>query len=447
VSSRLARAILVGLFLGGTVGLAVAAPGDATFASSPQGVTSMEMLGHLLGKLNNSIARLADNGWARGTAVKIAMVLTLLIAGWSIVKSWLLGKGFPQFLADMMQPLIMLAVVMAAISADFGSAVSRSVDAVGTAVAASTGATAVSEIQLISSMAEAAFNVFRLDSPVSISWTNPGGAIIWVLGLCFKLLTALIFLACGAFAAGVFLVAKLSVAIAVGLGPLLFVWGIWQPTAFLFNGWLKFLITAAMQKVIVVLIAGFIGSALTELTSLSQLLNNSTADIIAYSAMLLFSVLCAMLMWKSPGIATGLLSGHGGLDLSAWKVGGAAAGAGASAGKTVANGADRAGGAAINGLLAGGKAIAGKFGGAKGGGSGGGSSGGGQQGQRTAAPKTATGHAMALASKMVGARSGGGGGGGTGAMGGAGQQGGKPASQLKFPAIVPPAPGSESAKT
>jgi hypothetical protein len=117
---------------------------------------------------------------------------------------------------------------------------------------------------------------------------------------------------------GSFVLAQAMVAIACGVGPIFYCWGVWKPTEFLFNGWLRFTIIAGVQKMMVMVMAGLVGSVVDEMVTLSKYLNNDVADIVAYSGMLLVGCISAFLMWKAPSMATQMVSGSGGLSLSGW---------------------------------------------------------------------------------------------------------------------------------
>lgn len=348
-NARFGTALVIGLLL------AVLATPSVAFAQTAQGGNAMAMLGDSFLAINNAIDALAKNTWARALGTKVAWALFALMLIWNIIKSMLLGKGMSQLLADMMQPTIMLGIVLAAISHDFGSAVSRSVDAIASGVASTTGMSAKSETDIMADFAATAFKVFELKGRDSdgfnLSWDMFEAAFIYVIGMLMKLFAFLIILVAGALAAGLLFISKVMVGIALGLGPILFCWGVWKPTEFLFNGWLRFLISAGLQKVVITLLAGFVSVGLTKMSSLSDNLTGQvTVDVVAYGVLLLFSVLSTMLLWKAPSIAEGLLSGGGGMDLSRWNATAMSAGATAGAAGTAAN---KAGGSVIGGLVAG----------------------------------------------------------------------------------------------
>lgn len=325
----------------------------AQAAGAPNGATALGMLGQAFASINNAISALATNTWARGAATQTSVALLAMLLIWGILKSLILGKGLTQLIADFMQPLIMFAIVTAAITQGFGESVNATVDTIATGVSSSMGVSPKSEIEIMNDFASTAFKVFDLNNnnPVGFSWQMFEAAIAYTIGLFMKLFSFLIILVCGALAAGLLFLSKVMVAIALGLGPILYVWGIWKPTEFLFTGWLRFLISAGLQKVVIGLLAGFVSVGLNQMSALSNSLTGQiTTDVVAYGVLLLFSVLSAMLLYKAPSIAEGLLSGGGGMDTSRWTVVSTPVGNTAgSAGRA----ADRGAGAAIGGVMSG----------------------------------------------------------------------------------------------
>lgn len=321
-------------------------------AQTAQGTDAILSLNDAFSAINKAIDALANNSWSRTLGTKIAWALFAMMLVWGFIKSMLLGKGFNQLLADMVQPAIMLGIVLAAISHDFGSAVSKSVEAVSTGVSNSVGVSTKTENEVLAEFAGTAFKVFELKrKDTNLGWGMFEAGIIYVIGMLMKLFAFLIILVSGAIAAGLILMAKIMIGIALGLGPVLFAWGIWKPTEFLFTGWLKFLISAGLQKVVVTVIAGFVSIGLSEMSNLSDKLTGQvTTDVVAYGVLLLFSVLSSMLLMKAPSIAEGLISGGGGMDLNKWTAVAHPVGNTASAGAQSAN---KLGGAAIGGMAAG----------------------------------------------------------------------------------------------
>lgn len=93
---------------------------EATTAPSARGIDSYTMLGRMFNEIHTGTQRIAANQWAIGTARRIAWSLWLLVLVWSVLRSWILGRGFASLLADLMGPTVMLGLALAAMNADLG---------------------------------------------------------------------------------------------------------------------------------------------------------------------------------------------------------------------------------------------------------------------------------------------------------------------------------------
>ena len=319
--------VFLGLFM--ALVPAVVGAQELKVAENAQGVTSFEMLSRFFGAVREGLLRFQNNDWAAQTGQRIALALTLLIFIWGVIKSWILGKGFSQLLGDFLQPVIMLGLVFAAINANLGRIINDSVLAISAGF--QFGQVQTPE-QLMGRLAEIAFSVFELTPQDTPALYDLPGWFFLSIGFLIKLIAAMIIIASAALAGGIYLLTEVSVALAIALGPLLYSWGIWKPTEFLFTGWLKFLVVAAFQKLVVVMVVSLTGGVIQSVaTNLAPDLRNSTADFQAYAGILMIALLNAMLIVKAPSIAAGLISGNGSIDLSRWNIGGQAASTGAKA--------------------------------------------------------------------------------------------------------------------
>lgn len=113
-------------------------------------------------------------------------------------------------------------------------------------------------------------------------------------------------------------------AIGMKLGPILVPWLIWDRTAFLFDGWLRFMLGAGLTKVVAALMATTVAGMLAVVNSIAQFVNVSSptvvasVDLMAALVLAAISAIAAYLMWQVPSIASGLISGSGGGNVTSW---------------------------------------------------------------------------------------------------------------------------------
>lgn len=116
----------------------------------------------------------------------------------------------------------------------------------------------------------------------------------------------------------VIFVAEISMGAAVILGPILVPWLIWPRMEFLFDGWLRFMITATLAKIVAALVVAINTTIIVGISTLTDQLavpnNQSLVDINLMAAVMiaLVAALGTFVIWQVPSIAQALVSGGAG---------------------------------------------------------------------------------------------------------------------------------------
>jgi hypothetical protein len=100
--------------------------------------------------------------------------------------------------------------------------------------------------------------------------------------------------------------------IAFALGPVFLPWLLLRPASFLFDGWLRFTLVAALYQVVgilVVTLASRLHEPMMEGLDGAVDAASGTFNFYYFVAAFLLSGVSAMLMLQAPGIANGLVSG------------------------------------------------------------------------------------------------------------------------------------------
>ena len=102
---------------------------------------------------------------------------------------------------------------------------------------------------------------------------------------------------------------------AVGLtvGPLMVPFLLLQQLSYLFDSWLKFMITGGMIKIIAAVVLSFMGAIFTQMHAISKVANNATelgVDLLALLTLVVISWMGLNLAWKVPEFASALMSGR-----------------------------------------------------------------------------------------------------------------------------------------
>lgn len=170
-------------------------------------------------------------------------------------------------------------------------------------------------IQGVQRILDAAFMLWE-HSEVGIgSMLEPITALCTLL---FKLAVALLLLLCGCIYLGIYLMSMTLLSIAFALGPVFLPWLLVRPASFLFDGWLRFTLVAALYQVVGILVVTLV-SRMHEpmMEGMDGAIDTAsgTFNFYYFAAAFLLSGVSAMLMLQVPSIANALVSGSIGTRL------------------------------------------------------------------------------------------------------------------------------------
>jgi hypothetical protein len=253
----------------------------------------------------------------RGTAVVLFGVLLV----WGMIRSWILGQGFAQLMPELVQPLLVLAMTLWAVD-HLGPVVRQSVEGLGGVFAEVLGLAGgpPTEVDVLQRMAGAGFDIVAA-APTSggASWLEALKAIAdQTLGFLFRLVAALLLLVAGGLAAGVMVLAKIQTVLAILFAPVMIPWAMWQPSTFLFNAWLGFLIGGAMQGVMAAAMAALSVTMVDKLTILAAAVRtDDNVSHVTYSVIVLMAAFIAYLFTRVPSLAAAMVGGAS-LGIDRW---------------------------------------------------------------------------------------------------------------------------------
>lgn len=125
-----------------------------------------------------------------------------------------------------------------------------------------------------------------------------------------KLAISLLLIVSIAVCAAMLALSQVMLSIGLIVAPIMIPWLVIEQTAFLFHGWLKFVIVAGMQKVVGAILLGMSAGLLDVVAKLANSAEASPAfDATSYLVAALLSLLMAFLMLQIPAIASALISG------------------------------------------------------------------------------------------------------------------------------------------
>lgn len=308
---------------------------------------AMQRTMELIGAMEGLISQVGAGGAFNSLGRRLAAVIGTTVIIWGILKNMVLKTGVTQIIADLVFPMVVLAMCIAALDQGFASKVNASVQSLMNGLApGAANANGSVAVNFVKGMLTA----------ITAVWTQSPGFTIKDIGFTYLAslllqLFAVVFIAIGtAVGLGVIFMSKFQIAFAIALAPVMIPWLMFKPTEFLFSGWLTFLLKGGFALVAVSAVSGAISSSVAGLNSIAA---GSVAGIdsaMTYGAIALMAMLFAFLLYKSADIGAGVISGGvTGISGIGRVIGGAAAGMLGGAGKI---GAKAAGGAIGTGRAA-----------------------------------------------------------------------------------------------
>lgn len=251
---------------------------------------------------------------------------------WMFLKSFVSGTGFFNgFVADFVPFAVMCGVVAIFLDRDIAGVLESSMNALGSAVLGE-GVSSVSS--MIAAAGQQAFsavaNIWNVAPSTQITW-DPATWFAAIPSVLYQLVGSactvfFILVALAVYMANL-IMSQVSIIIAMIFAPFFVPFLLFKPASWLFEGWLRFFLGAAMMKIIGLLMLKITSAMMGSLVALSQqaaaqkptVLDAVSIDIVLYSSMMLLAGISALLMSQVPNLATGLLSGSaGGAGFSGW---------------------------------------------------------------------------------------------------------------------------------
>lgn len=287
------------------------------------------------------IKQLAGNGRLDSLGWQILTFLATANVVWYLIKGHFSGSGLNGALADLVPFGIACAIAAAFMGGGPGSmslvaALDASVNSIGEAL---TGASMGSVGELLMSAATTALGTIRNLLAMPASTTPLDGSLLAVVQILTAIPTVLMSLAAAIVATflilaalGIYManlvISQITIEIAKMFAPVFIPFLVWRPTSWLFEGWLRFFLGAALLKIVGFLILQVTDVMMQSVLSLSAQIATTAAsttvagtfvfDMTRYAVIILMSGIGAFLMSKAPSIATGILSGSGGVGFSGW---------------------------------------------------------------------------------------------------------------------------------
>lgn len=278
----------------------------------------MTTLNQLFTGLDASMNKFTDDGRT------LAAILLVIVISWDGIISMVAGSGINELLSKLIKHAITAGMVMAILSGVLVDPINKSFDAMAEKIGG--GKTSIGGA--VSSIQKTAITIWdgkpKEASPtneqilsqgfVAAWWNSMTGGGLTQMALEFFMTALIVFaiLVAGAIFIAQFLITQILLKLALIIMPVMVPWMIFSKTEFLFDGWLRFCLTAGMQKVVGAFFFSMTLALLEGAATIAAAAQSPAGALGTYTLVLILCVVVAFLMVQIPQIAAGLISGHGG---------------------------------------------------------------------------------------------------------------------------------------
>ena len=283
--------------------------------------TAVNEMNAAITQLAKAPETLLSNAPFADTGKMLMMYILAILFSWKAVKIMMDGAPIQQVIGELVNLILLFGIakffmdttVQNQFATGFDTLATKAATAAGSSADASSLATMITSA--LQQMMEAAFHLlFGGAGDKQESWSiadlNPVKWFMWCVTLIIRLGTALIILICALLYCGMLFISYTMVSIGLVFAPLMVPWLLWDASAFLFHGWLKFMIVAGVQKIVAAVVYGM---TIGYVTNVDKMAENSTSEWDAsfyyYATCFLITAIISYLIMQVPSIANGLVSG------------------------------------------------------------------------------------------------------------------------------------------
>ena len=249
----------------------------------------------------------------------LAAILSILFS-WKMTKILFDGAGINQVVGELVNIILLFGIASFFMDANVQKQIADGFDILAT-TASGGGEKGVAEqlVTNVGKMASAAYDIYEgtpPDSEESGGWSakwdaiSSGAIFASMANVFFRIAIAILLLISVLIYCAQVIFSQIMVNIGLIMAPLFIPWLLWEVSNEFFYGWLKFMITAGLQKIVGALLFGMVSTFVSQITGLASDANaNPGTNFYYYAACFLVTAIAAYLMMQISTIANGLVSG------------------------------------------------------------------------------------------------------------------------------------------
>lgn len=293
--------------------------------TSTPALSPVDVVPRVTEAIDGALSKLAS-GALSGMGATISAFFLVAMMVWTAVKTMASGKGVGELLGEWVPIWVSFAFVYAFLNHAGGAAITATMDSIAKAIGGGSMSTLSSALAVVTTpVFEAILQVAKMPMLTEIGWDLSTWAPFLAAGLTTiitKIVTVIFLLTAAVAGMASVIMSFISLQLVLFLAPVMVPFVMFKPTTWIFDSWLKFLLGAAMMKIVLAFmltaVSGVLGAMSTlagqmaldskNLSSTDQLM----VDLLIHAMMMIFALLSTLLLLQVPSIATGLISGGAG---------------------------------------------------------------------------------------------------------------------------------------
>lgn len=340
------RAIFIALCCGSALVMGQAGGGGGAGGPTPTATpstyafTADSIIAKISSKVDTKLNDLRSNSSLQGAGRLITAFFLIALLIWAAIKTMATGRGVGELIGEWVPIFISFGIVHLFLDRNAAASIESTMNGIAAAIAGS------SMNNLEAAIRAGAEPIFKgiaavIGHPRAVEGANVTGGISgfvqtmvasaasWIMGAIAKVIAAFCLVIAGVIMTAHIIMGFISVSLVLALAPVMVPFLMFRPLSFLFDSWLKFLLSSCMLKVVVAFLLTVVSELLTGMSELATqfyrdswqvtAIESLQVDILMLGMMMVFALLATFMLMQAPTIANGLLSGSGAMGFSGLK--------------------------------------------------------------------------------------------------------------------------------
>lgn len=297
-------------------------------------VTASDLIDEVTKGVTDALSSVSSSGTLKEIGDYFANTILVILISWNLVKTMATGRGFGDFISEMVPVFISYAFVYLFTNKSAADMIVGMMETIGSAVAGTpvgmsnfsavvnSALTPTFQVMSTALHMDFSFDVFKSLNPLDIMANVAMMAFTFIYATVMKLLTLVLIILSAVIVMATLTMGYMSLQLALAFAPVMVPFIMFRPMSWVFDSWLRFFLGSTMLFIVVAFfqkISTVLQEKMAAIAAKAAMSSSTTpgldmmqADITIYSSIALLALLSGLLMASAPGIANGLISGGGG---------------------------------------------------------------------------------------------------------------------------------------